>query len=300
MRLNTCTSTNRTPIFYKNAAITLVDVYLKTGETANAKEVIEQWLGEPGLQNRAEYYKALFDYNRALKNYETAFAFRDSSEKYAVKEREQYSASELLHATTEKKNIEHKMLVVEKQRNLNYFLFALTGMILLLALVVLVFINRQKIHRKNVALVKQILENNTVITTKSKSYSAQGNGNEVQSCDETEERKLEELFFALEKYMEDNYPFTNIECNRKTLAEALSTNETYLSQAIKHSANLTPKHYIDSYRLRFAKNLLLTAKDKYTIESIAFDSGFGSRDAFYDAFRRHYGLTPNQFKQIAE
>jgi Transcriptional regulator containing an amidase domain and an AraC-type DNA-binding HTH domain len=40
---------------------------------------------------------------------------------------------------------------------------------------------------------------------------------------------------------------------------------------------------------------LMQPNQKYTIETIARNSGFGSRNSFYQNYRSAYGLTPSEF-----
>jgi AraC-like DNA-binding protein len=176
--------------------------------------------------------------------------------------------------------------IFEKERNRNYFVFALGGVALLLILVVVIFINRQKIHKKNVALVQQILEQPAANVEAGSALPSQP--------DETDA-----LFLALENYMQTETPFIESSFNRETISQKLSTNVEYLRQIIRKNANCTIGNYILHYRLRFSRNLLLRPAKEYTIEAVALDSGFGSRNTFHELFRKTYGLTPAEFRKIA-
>ncbi len=52
-------------------------------------------------------------------------------------------------------------------------------------------------------------------------------------------------------------------------------------------------------RLEHARELLSLPNTELTIEAIAIDSGFGSRNTFYRLFREKYGLTPVEFRKLA-
>ena len=46
-----------------------------------------------------------------------------------------------------------------------------------------------------------------------------------------------------------------------------------------------------------AKLLLLNPEyEDYTITSIGLESGFNSKSTFYTVFKKHTGLTPNEYK----
>lgn len=182
------------------------------------------------------------------------------------------------------------MLEVKNEEQKQQLIFAFLALALLLVIVVIILINRHKIHSKNVALVRQILEQE----------NRQKNLTGFESPTTGLKEEADDLFDNLERLMQTDKPYINYECNRKTIADTLHTNEEYLRQTIKRCAGVSIGDYIALYRLQNAKNLLLNDKENYTIESVAFDSGFGSRDAFYDSFRKHYGLTPTEFRKIAK
>jgi AraC-like DNA-binding protein len=186
-------------------------------------------------------------------------------------------------------------ITTEKEQNFNYFLFAAGIGFLLLVLLIFWIIYSRKLHNKNVLLVKQILENNAVIAAKSATPSLQ----EIADLTRNDGQEPDELFERLEKYMLEKQPYTAENCNWEMLANTVYTNESYLRTSIKKQTGFTVNEYITLYRLKFANNLLLKPAKEYTIEAVAFDSGFSSRTTFYEAYRRQYGLTPNEFRKIA-
>lgn len=59
-----------------------------------------------------------------------------------------------------------------------------------------------------------------------------------------------------------------------------------------------PREYIRRVQLEEARRLL----DKYpelTVEAVAFDCGFNALNTFYRLFRKHYGISPAQYRKIA-
>lgn len=104
-----------------------------------------------------------------------------------------------------------------------------------------------------------------------------------------------ELYESLKHFMEEEKPYTEAMFNRKKLAYLLSTNEKYLQNAIKEFTGLTVSEFITLYRLKHAQTLL-DAPQKYTIEAIALDSGFGSRSTFHRLFRKYYDIAPNEYR----
>ena len=88
--------------------------------------------------------------------------------------------------------------------------------------------------------------------------------------------------------------------NRDDLAQRLGTNRTYLMEAVRtYSGNMTVREYIYDFRLKHAAELL-SSPSALSIDQICYDSGFASRSVFYRLFRQSYGLSPNEYRKLAE
>jgi len=190
--------------------------------------------------------------------------------------------------------------IAEKEKARLSFRFAvgigvsLAGIVILLLVILIIRIKySRKIHKKNLALVEQILaqEKDQAEIDKLRKI-AQENAGTTQETDE--------IFVRLEKLMQEKQSYTETECNRKTLAEAVGTNEKYLSDSIKNNTDLAVSEYIMKYRLKHANTLLLRPAAEYTIDAVAINSGFGSRSKFHEHYRNHYGITPNEFRKTIQ
>lgn len=78
----------------------------------------------------------------------------------------------------------------------------------------------------------------------------------------------------------------------------LNTNEKHLSQSIKTNLGITINEYINQMRLNYAKELLSDKSNIYSFETIAIESGFESKTTFHKLFKEHYGISPNEFRNI--
>ena len=183
--------------------------------------------------------------------------------------------------------------IAEKEKARLSFRFAAGIGALLLVILIIWFFYSRKIHKKNVALVDQILaqEKDGAEIDKLRKI-AQENAATLPETDE--------IFARLEKLMQEQRPYTKTDCNRKTLAEAIGTNEKYLSESIKNNTDLSVNEYIVKYRLKHANTLLLRPAAEYTIDAVAIDSGFGSRSNFHEHYRTNYGITPNEFRKTIQ
>ena len=66
-----------------------------------------------------------------------------------------------------------------------------------------------------------------------------------------------------------------------------------------YGGNMTVREYIYDFRLKHAAELL-SSPSALSIDQICYDSGFASRSVFYRLFRQSYGLSPNEYRKLAE
>lgn len=78
------------------------------------------------------------------------------------------------------------------------------------------------------------------------------------------------------------------------IAHAVGVHPKYLSTAFRRQCGMGVHEYLTRMRLGHAQHLLRTTQRAVT--TIAFDSGFGSLNAFYSAFRSQLGTTPSALR----
>lgn len=110
-------------------------------------------------------------------------------------------------------------------------------------------------------------------------------------------KTLAALIIELDRAMQTDLLFVDPLLNRSRLAKRLYTNENYLHECILLYKGVTVGHYINTLRLEHACKLLTHPTEEYTIESIALNAGFGSRSTFHNIFRRHYRITPDEYRR---
>lgn len=84
--------------------------------------------------------------------------------------------------------------------------------------------------------------------------------------------------------------FSDPELNNNTVAEAFNYHPYYLSGLVKQATGQTLHQYILSYRLRMARQLLLTTD--LSVSTVAWKTGFQSTAYFIKLFKREMGITP--------
>ena len=98
---------------------------------------------------------------------------------------------------------------------------------------------------------------------------------------------------GIKKMMESGKRYLEEDITLSKLAIELGTNSTYLSMIINEHFKKTFVDLINSYRVKEARKLFSTGKEKYSIDGIAKMSGFNSRSSFNRAFKKHAGITPS-------
>lgn len=97
-------------------------------------------------------------------------------------------------------------------------------------------------------------------------------------------------------YMVEKEPFLNHGFTIYKLAEALQLSPTYASRSINQVLGKSFRDFVNTYRVRKACEYLKGDKMKtVTIEAIAMESGFRSRTAFYNAFKRVTDVSPGEY-----
>lgn len=101
----------------------------------------------------------------------------------------------------------------------------------------------------------------------------------------------------LDALMRDDALYRDPSLSLASLAARLGATTHHLSQSLNQHRGTTVVDYLTVWRVEEAtRQLLDPARDGVTIDAIAESSGFGSRSAFYAAFRRITGRTPSELR----
>ncbi len=98
--------------------------------------------------------------------------------------------------------------------------------------------------------------------------------------------------------MKSQKPYLNPELNISQLSEQLKIPTYYLSQLINERLGCNFLDFVNRYRIEELKDKLMDESlNHYTIITLAYESGFNSKTAFYSAFKKNVGSTPSQFRK---
>ena len=83
----------------------------------------------------------------------------------------------------------------------------------------------------------------------------------------------------------------------KQVADELRISPHALSQVLNQTLGVTFYDYINGYRVEAVKSTLVDSRKRHlTILTLAYEAGFESKATFNNAFKKHTGLTPSQFR----
>lgn len=108
------------------------------------------------------------------------------------------------------------------------------------------------------------------------------------------------LFDDLVTFMQKNKPYLENNISLSGLAQQVKLSPNYLSQIINEQSQNNFFDFINRYRVNHVKALLseqLKNNQKVNMIDTALASGFNSKSAFYNAFKKYEGMTPSQYKK---
>lgn len=110
--------------------------------------------------------------------------------------------------------------------------------------------------------------------------------------------EADQLWEEMNQIMEEEHPYRNAEYRLNDLAERIGRSLHHVSQVINQKCDMSFSDFINKLRVQEAKQLLCSDRAKVvTILAIAYESGFNSKTAFYNTFKKFTGKTPTEFKK---
>jgi tetratricopeptide (TPR) repeat protein len=252
------------------------------------------------FQQALHYHKQYKNLVDSLFSVESNRNISELQEKYEAEKRDQ----EIMQL-----NFETELKEVEIKNQRFWLIVSISGLLVFIVLSVVMLIQRNQKNKAFKDLVRKNLENveferkfrknqtqETPIPETDNSEASLKPESEKYRNSNLEDHQKQKLLDKLINAMEIRKMFLDTEMNVDKLAQELNTNKRYLSQVINELKNQNFSTFLNDYRIREARLLLLDPKNQHlTIETIAGMVGFNSKSAFNNAFKKFTGVTPSFF-----
>jgi two-component system, response regulator YesN len=101
------------------------------------------------------------------------------------------------------------------------------------------------------------------------------------------------LIPKIEEYLKNNF---HKDISLDDMAQRYNINVKYLSRIFKNITGRNFSDYLFEIRINKAKELL--EETKFTVHDIAISVGYGDPQYFHRIFKKHYGVTPNEYRAM--
>ncbi len=113
-----------------------------------------------------------------------------------------------------------------------------------------------------------------------------------------DQKEFELLEKTLKSFFEKEQPYLNTELTLGTLATGIKISDKKLSILLNQYMKTTFYDFVNEYRITAFKHAIQSEEsNRYTIESIAFQSGFKSKASFYRIFKKKMSISPSEYKK---
>lgn len=257
------------------------------------------------LQNQADAYRGLGNYQSADAFMQRSYALRDSIYSRESKSKAQEYAA-LFDAN--EKELRLTEARAESQRKTILIVSAATLIVLLLFILWVVMRNLRITRERNRIDARRIDELIAQKEELRKAYSQPATHLDADKETKTDESatndsipdtdKDYQSFMRMETMIMENKLFLNPKLTRDDILAVVGIAKNSLVPILRKYAGCTNLNdYINRLRLEYAVKLIKSNK-VYTIDSIAEASGFNSRSTFYRAFQNVFGMSPSQYLEI--
>ena len=132
-------------------------------------------------------------------------------------------------------------------------------------------------------------------------YQHRSHGNKLYATDQKDNEATpvmpdSELINRICRLMEERKLFLNSDLKLGDVATILATNRNALSSCINTQCNCSFTHFVNTYRINHAKELMRSQPD-IKISEVWTASGFTTESNFFRTFKAITGMTPSDWKQ---
>ena len=113
----------------------------------------------------------------------------------------------------------------------------------------------------------------------------------------TDADREKQLYGKLGLLMERDRIYRKKDISLDMIAALVGTNRTYISKCINNIAAMTFYNYLDTYRIREAKDIIRSGSMNF--KELSDFLGYSSLSVFYRVFQRETGMTPGKYRKTA-
>lgn len=121
----------------------------------------------------------------------------------------------------------------------------------------------------------------------------------VRTCKSTSNNKINKdadenpLVNELKAYMEDNFHDSNFSID--LLCRKFAYSNAHITRLFTRSLKINPVKYLNQLRMEEAEILLING---FSIKHVSENVGFSSSSYFSKAFKKYFGMSPNEYKKF--
>ncbi|MBO0322295.1 helix-turn-helix transcriptional regulator [Muricauda sp. CAU 1633] len=109
-------------------------------------------------------------------------------------------------------------------------------------------------------------------------------------------QKMEKVRHLIEQHFTNEKVYLDSNINLNEFSKSIEQPAYVVSHTINHVYGKKFPEFVNSYRIKEVKSILLNqVLADYTIEGVAYEVGFNTPSAFYNAFKKETGCSPKEF-----
>lgn len=241
---------------------------------------------------KSECYEHLRQPWKALEMYKKYN--QESSEVYSLEQEREINelTRKYENERYEKELQQQKLTIIKRSRELQTALFTIVIVVAGLAAIFLMYHHKNMMYTRIVKQYKEAIAKQKGLEETILRYEESRKDAAPQADD-----KNSGLFIKLEALMRESKVYREKNLTRERVADLMGTNRTYLSQVVNEKTGMSFIHYINSFRIEEALEILSEASNEIPLKALCSDLGFSSITTFYKLFQEKVGMTPAKYRE---
>lgn len=294
----------------EESVITAVSIYMtyaeflmSMGRYGEASAMLDRGLDFAGQKNnrvftyrlyemKSECYEHLGQPWKALEMYKKYN--RESEEVFGLEqERAINELTRKYESERHEKELQQRNItIIKRSRELQAALFIIVIIVAGLSVTFVMYRHKNRMYTRIVRQYKEAIAKQKGLEETIHQYEKERQDTASQIDD-----KNSELFRKLETLMRESKVYREKNLTRERVADLIGSNRTYLSQVVNEKTGMSFIHYINSYRIEEALEILSEATNDIPLKALCSDLGFNSITTFYKLFQDKVGMTPAKYRE---